>query len=210
MTRYRYVLLFILCMILFPNISKAECSYERQAELSRIASNVQFSYSYEMVNEMPVFTINITNVTSDVYLMDAGIDEIVPVDGERSFTYEIDNFTFQYDIYSNDSSCYGEYILTKYITLPKYNFFSNTEECKSNPSFKYCGMWVKVPLNSEQFSKELEKYKASKNATKGVESKTSVFDVLLLHKNTIIVCLCMILFLLVVLFIKKVGGGKCE
>ena len=65
---YKYLLVFLGSLFLFPLVSNAECSYERQAELSKIASNVQFSYTYEVVEGTPQFNVNIINLTNDIYV----------------------------------------------------------------------------------------------------------------------------------------------
>lgn len=203
MTRYRYVLLFILCMILFPNISKAECSYERQAELSRIASNVQFSYSYEMVNGMPVFTINVTNLTHDIYVYDNKREQIISGDEEVNILYKDDNASFGFDIYSADDSCYGEKIITKYIQIPKYNVYSSSDECLANPDFKYCAMWLNTSVTLKQFNKELKEYQASKVSDTVESNNDGILDVILQYKNELIICLCTAIFLFSIIFIRK-------
>ena len=66
----KYLIFFIICFFLNPIISNAECSYERQAELSKIASNVQIAYSYENDMGNPVFSVNIINITNDIYVLE--------------------------------------------------------------------------------------------------------------------------------------------
>ena len=59
----------VFCLFLFPSISYAECDYQRTSELNKIASNVQFSYSYDVGdNNIPNIYLNISNITSDIYV----------------------------------------------------------------------------------------------------------------------------------------------
>ena len=61
----KYVIFALMCMCVTPLITHAECDYQRKAELSRMASNVQFSYTYD---ENIDFTVNITNIIDDIYV----------------------------------------------------------------------------------------------------------------------------------------------
>ena len=180
MTRYRYVLLFILCMILFPNISKAECSYERQAELSRIASNVQFSYSYEMGNSYPKFTVNITNVTSDIYIKDS-----------------------TENLYIGNSEFYPTF------SLPYYNIFSSYDECKKYPSFELCSLWGGAKASSENdFRNKLNTYVKTLEAPSSTSEQSNVLtlirSVLQNKENYLYLILSLAgMFTLIMIFVLK-------
>ena len=129
MKRLKYLICFMVCVFACPLISNAECSYERQAELSRIASNVQFSYTYEMTENYPRFTVSVTNITNDIYVID---DYGVIISGatEGNRTYQGSN-NIEFVIYSNDSSCRGEKLLTQYVSFPTYNKFYNTNKIRN-------------------------------------------------------------------------------
>lgn len=154
---YKYLFVFLGCMFIFPLVSNAQCSYERQAELSRIAANVKFSYTYEVGTEYPKFYITVSNVTDDIYVIDEynGID----IRGNEERTISSDDITSNFLIYSNDVSCRDELLLTRYVNVPKFNEFSQKKECKENPDFKYCEIWGAVPGSDDEFYKELDKYK---------------------------------------------------
>ena len=69
--RVKYVICALICMCVTPTFVHAKCDYQRQAELSRIASNVQVAYTYDSVE----FTVFVSNLTSDLYITD-NYDEI--------------------------------------------------------------------------------------------------------------------------------------
>lgn len=159
MKKVKFLLCFVFCVFACPMISNAECSYERQAELSRIASNVQFSYTYEADAEAaPNFTIQAANITDDIYVVDY-LYQTRSQGQESSFSYGAGGSSVRFDIYSNDNECYGERILTSYIDLPVYNSFSTLEDCNGYPNFKYCQTWLNTSsLTQEQFDDAFYNY----------------------------------------------------
>ncbi|MCI9585899.1 MAG: hypothetical protein HFH45_04615 [Bacilli bacterium] len=158
----KYLIIFVACFFLFPLASNAQCSYERQAELSKIASNVKFSYTYDVQEDRPDFTINITNITNDIYIKEQETGNIINKEFNVPNT-DIGGKSVTYNIYSNDVNCKGELLITKYVTLPEYNNFSNIEDCQDYPDFKYCKKWMNTSeITQEQFDQEFEKYTDTK------------------------------------------------
>lgn len=150
---------FLGLLFVFPFSVSAQCDYERQAELSRIASNIKLSYSYDAdENGYPIFTVNMINATDDVYVVDYREGTIVN-DFEHNFVYNDNGVTLRYDVMSNDINCQGQKILTKNITLPRYNRFSQLARCEEYPSFKYCQIWFNSDaITQDIFDTELDKY----------------------------------------------------
>ncbi len=153
----KYLFVFLGSLFMFPLVSNAECSYERQAELSKIASNVSFNYSYNVVNQIPEFTVEIENITKDITVINREFDTFA-VNGTNRFNHSVSGATLTYNIYSNDPNCSNQLITTKYITIPYYNYFSNIEACLDYPNFPYCQKWMNTEgITQEHFDKELEK-----------------------------------------------------
>lgn len=206
MTRCRYVLLFMFCMILFPNTSKADCSYERQAELSRMASNVQFSYNYEMGdNNTPLFTVNINNVPADIYIRKQN-DLFGNVISNTSEYIEstVGGITLVYNIYSNDNNCRDEKILTQYLSIPYYNYYANSEECIKYPNFKYCQMWLNSSISLDEFNNSLEKYKSSQVNDMVIEEDKSLIDIITENINYILGIIAIFVILVIICVIRKI------
>ncbi len=158
--KIKYILITVIIFIV-PGIAQvqADCSYERKAELSRIASNVQFSYDYEMnENGNPEFTVTISNLTNDIYIEDDMTGEFISGIGERNISYP-NGSSIQFKIYSNDQNCYGDSILTQHINLPYYNYYSSSEECRNYPNFAYCQMWLNTNITTDAFNNALGNYK---------------------------------------------------
>lgn len=164
--KIKYLLLFAVIWLL-PNVVHAQCSYERVAELSRMASNVQLSYSYDFKDHNPIFRVTATNLTNDIYMTTSG--NIPDENGQApwSFTgtgekniYFADGAYATFQFYSNDRNCLGEELLTSYINLPLYNSYSTTDECQKHPYFKYCKMWSgDNAVETSKFTNEYNEYK---------------------------------------------------
>lgn len=201
-----YILLSFVC--LFPYDVNAECDYQRKAELSRIASNVQVSYNYDQDNN---FTVNITNLTDDIYIKD-DYDVIIEGAGEKNFNYS-DGEKIKYRIFSNDNNCKDEELLTKYVNLPIYNLYSNYDECKMYPEFQYCQKWLSTSITTDQFSKRLNEYvKDNSNSGKSSKTEDNVLDVIVeFFKNNILILILfsiLIFIIIVIILFKKIRSKK--
>ena len=88
----------LVCLFLFPFTVHAECDYQRMAELSKIASNVQINFVYD-VGEAgnPFFKVILSNLTSDIYVTDNN-ENVFLTNGEQSYGVE-DGDNITYNIY---------------------------------------------------------------------------------------------------------------
>lgn len=184
----KYMLFALICMCVTPIITHAECDYQRRAELSRLASNIQVAYTYDTSD----FTVYVSNLTSDLYITDNyGLEYYG--DGKEK-TFKVASGTINFDVYSNDPSCKGEKLLRKSITIPTINVFATYAECNQYPNFKYCQNWGVLGISDEQFFSEFNKYKQElsqnlilQNSSGGKSSVLeSILDVLDNNKYMII------------------------
>ncbi|MCI9110464.1 MAG: hypothetical protein HFH47_01475 [Bacilli bacterium] len=203
----KYLIIFVACFFLFPLASNAQCSYERQAELSKIASNVKFSYTYDVIENEPHFSIAITNLTNDIYIRDDNFNHYINGVGEINLKYDIDGIAIQFDIYSNDVNCKAEKILTKYINLPNYNRYNQFSECTEEPDFKYCEIWSNTnSIDEAEFRKQIFEYSHSQKKNVPQENKTNLSEWI---KNnqvyiiSVIMCILIIVVMIVVRSVKK-------
>ncbi len=199
---YKYLIVSLGCMFISPLVIHAECSYERQAELSRIASNVQFSYSYEMKSNQPQFSVNITNLTNDIYIVD-NYNNIFSGNGEKREQYSYGK-TINFNIYSNDPLCYGEELMVQYVNIPHFNRYSEDEVCKNKEEYKLCQMWVNTShLSIDQFRKEVNKYKKNEPKNNQIDTEetwwTAVYKIIVQNYYIFII----LLVLIIAIAIKK-------
>ena len=179
--KVKYLFFAIVCMCVTPLITHAECDYQRLAELSRIASNVQFNYTYDLSQGL-TFTLYVTNLTNDIYVIDEYGNRFSGT-GEKSLLYSAADVSgFQngdqvaFKFYSNDNNCKGAEIVTKYVSFPQYNSYSRLDICKQYPDFKYCQMWIDTSfLDYDTFEKELNAFQTKKTVV-SEEPKESIYD----------------------------------
>lgn len=204
MRRFKYFTFMLFCMIMCPLVSNAECSYERQAELSRIASNVQLSYTYDKTNG---FTVYVTNLTSDLYASTSSGETVI---GGKEYTFNyFSGITLEFKIYSNDYSCHGEEITKKYISLPTYNYLSDSQECKQYPNFKYCQSWGSFNVTGEQFDQALNEYKNEvKSKRKIAIEKEDYLQIVLDVLRSNIFMICFLGILIVIGIVTKLMYSK--
>lgn len=170
----KYVIFTLICMCVTPLITHAECDYQRQAELARLASNVQLTYTY---NSNSGFQVIMTNLTSDLYAVD---DYGKRINGGGEKIFESSSGTVNFDIYATDRSCSGK-LVTKSINLPSINVYSYYDECKQYPNFKYCQLWGEFSVTNDQFTKELESYKeeVDESLTSADSGNSEVLEIIL-------------------------------
>lgn len=159
MKRINYVLMFALFMLVTPIMVSADCSNERLAELSKIAGNVQFSYSYAYDDDEVIrFSVNAINIADDIYIQESE-NRIISKGNEFNYNYNTGGTTKKYNIYSKDPNCYGYNLLTSYVTLPYYNDLSELDYCDYYPEFKYCQKWFNTEnVTIDQFNDEISVY----------------------------------------------------
>lgn len=203
--KYFKYLFITICFIFLPSIVKADCSYERLAELSRIAGNVNFSYTYNLDEKnRPDFNVNIVNVTKDIYVYDSSRNQTI-----TSFETDLTNLTsgqtLQFDIYSNDNNCRGEKIMSKFLTIPFYNHYSEISECKENPEFKYCQTWINTEnLTYDQFLNKLNNYNnGNNNKNNNINGQKDLLTFISENLFLIILAIISIFILILLLWLKR-------
>ncbi len=153
----KYFVCLLFCFFVSPLITKATCDYQRMAELSKIASNVQFSYTYKVENNMPIFYLSVSNITSDIYVTD-NYGNIYRQNINDIQIFLGSNMTF--NIYSHDYNCQGDKLLTKYLNLPFYNKYSSYPECANYRNYSACQMWTNdAPVTDGEFYEKINSYK---------------------------------------------------
>lgn len=180
--------------LLIPFNAEAECDYQRKAELMKMANNVRMSYSYELNEEnRPVFTTHLTNISSDIYVIDMFGNEYR--DSEASLPETV----ARAHIYSNDVNC-PKKLLSLTINLPVYNTYSELPECAHNFN-TLCNMW----LDTSSYSEEEFKKAVTNNVSSSSEEINSESDNDYNYSYLYIVCgVAIIVFsVIIVLFLRR-------
>ena len=114
------------------------------------------------------FKVNITNVTENLYVkIYNSVDNTTKifsssdaVNGVVSYRWDdiadIANLTVR--VYtSSKTNCSNEEVLVQQVTLPKYNYYSETSYCTSNPDDSICSLYVTKEVTKEEFDAKVAK-----------------------------------------------------
>ncbi len=164
------------------------CSYEKQKELSKVASNVKLTYeeaqgivdpeNYHVpegedpetfVVYYDYFKIKILNITESIYvkLENSFNDEVKYIKYEDTdegiFVIDWNNLkdvtTFNYTIYSSSKTeCPDEEIRKGVLTTPMLNENYTNVICLEIPDFSLCQKYITTSISEEQFRKKAEAY----------------------------------------------------
>lgn len=159
------VSLFLMVFISFCiciNKVNASCSYTRMANLKKLASNVNITYTYNVTDNKALFDIRFANFNNDIYLYDSYNDKKYNINGEITLKNFADGIKYRFFIKSNDSNCKDEILSTRYVTLPKYNIFYGDPICKGIEDYTLCQKWGSFTIsNYNEYIKQINKYKDS-------------------------------------------------
>lgn len=173
----KIIVLFI-CFFSFINIcNAATCNNKEIGQVTAFTSNVNLVYLVNMKNNVPEFSITITNLTSDMAIIDKNTSKLYK-GFSNGGTLNIKTTTsgkYSFDIYSLKCKVNTG---TKSITLPKYNPYYTDERCKGLEDYAICQRWSGYSANKATFEEEIKKLlettkkEEEKEETKVVVKKT--------------------------------------
>ncbi len=187
---FNYFFLLIISFIIISISPKAltdNCSNKENLELQKAASQVKIGYTYKNVtdtsllnNKSVEFTININNMSDNIYIDVFGIPTVLKStyykSNEIAGVISIGNLpsytqnTYTLQIKSNNYNCKDKLIVSKQIVTPKYNEFSESSECKEYPKFSLCQKFYNTSVTYEEFLSKLNNYIDSLNQVKKTSS----------------------------------------
>ncbi len=158
-----FLLLSFLMLILPLNVNGADiCSSTKYTNLKREAFNAELKYdlkfdedhkSYFVVTIYNVSDNLIINYSENILTPDKDNKVVIPTFFDGGETYEI-KFYGGYN-----TSCVEEYIYSKKIVIPKYNVYSERDECIEYEEFKLCNKFYSGEIkNDTDFEEQLEEY----------------------------------------------------
>ncbi len=175
MKRIFTITLIILCLLLIPKVKASSCDDADIVRLTKIATNVNFSYTYQEYKDSVLFTINLSNMNSEIYLKDFEHNKTYRYNGEivNHATGYKDNQTVRFDIYSTKCK---ELLFTNYVNLPPYNSYYDDPLCEGISTYYLCQKWSYVSLNYNGFKAKIEEYKKEiNNPTNPTEEENILF-----------------------------------
>ena len=143
---------------------EALCTSKKFSNLKMIAYKTEVSYELKFDNNHDAyFELTVNNVDSSLLVKFNG-QLYKPENGTVKIPSRVSGgITYEIKLYGGyDTGCKEEYLYTKKITLPKYNKYSEREECIEYEEFAMCNKWyAKEIVNDEAFEEALNEYKNS-------------------------------------------------
>ena len=196
--KFLFLVAFLLLIISIPKVNAARdvCTKSYYSQMKSKAYQVSFNYDlHTSENEPYYFTISITNIQPGI-VVQYGNATIKYEEGKQIYelSYIFDGgTTYEFYIYADEGyPCVGEHLYTKKISIPKYNKYSERDECIEYEEFPLCNKWYQKDINSlEDFLQALELYKKSleKDEPEDLDKEDkSIFDKIIeFYKDHIII-----------------------
>lgn len=180
----KFKLIILTLIMLFPvNTRALSCDYNEQARLRKIATNVVASYTYEENQDNVTFNVTLTNINSDLYI----VDSITGIRYDYNGTNEITiggykpGTNIRYTIYTTKSDCMDSYLSIKYVNLPYYNKYYKDSLCEG-ANYNICSKWQPVTYSYDEFVKKINSYKQNNinvpNEETEEDTNETLFDII--------------------------------
>ena len=171
------VFLFISLIFVFTLSVKVDalCTSKRYSNLKMIAYKADVSYELKFDdNHNSYFLLTVNNVDDNILVK---FNDVIyePKNGTVEITSRLPGGeTYEVKLYGGyDTYCVEEYLYSKNVTLPKYNKFSERDECIEYEEFYLCNKWYAGTIvDEESFENELDIYIKSLNIEEKEEKPT--------------------------------------
>lgn len=162
------VLSFVVLLLILPCVvsarSKTGCDYTLLANLKKIASNVNTSYTYRIIDDIVYFDITLTNIHNDIYFVDNSTGNTYNFSNTNNGIITINDYKsgkVSFTFYSNNGDCLNEKLVVKSVNLPYYNKFYHRIFCEGIEEFSLCQRWIKYDGEYDDFLAATNSYKVS-------------------------------------------------
>ena len=152
-------ILFMLCLTIKTD---ALCTTKKYSDLKMTAykSTVSYDLKFDEYHNY-YFLLTVNNVEENIFVkFDGHIYE-----PDKNGVVELPEKVYggeTYEVYlyaGYDTACAEEYLYTKRITVPKYNVYSERDECIEYEEFYLCNKWYAGKIiNEEDFLNRLDSY----------------------------------------------------
>ncbi len=208
------IVLLFLCFFVTTRVNAETCSNKELNSLKEKAINIKVTYDlYDSTyneNHLYYFNVLITNFDKDFYIVDSDGQEFkymddLEHDGIRVLRSVNEGTKYDFTLYtSNETKCPDNKIITKSITLPYYNDYSQREECKGIEEFALCQKYYGGVIDSEDYFKtQVEKYRKSLVDNSNKKNDKSIVSIILafITNNLLIVIPSIIVIIVIVILV---------
>lgn len=205
-------LLITMLLLIIPTIEAHGyyCDYKDVAKYKKIASNINYSYEYEEINDDVVFHVTLVNLNESLYLKDSNNNTYnytsnqIVVDAKSG-----ENLIFY--VYPTDSYCEDKFIYTLRIKLPTYNKFYKDPICSGIENYSLCDKWSTHNLSYEKFIQNVTSYKENLKKEDIIEKEetNSLFYYLIkfLTKYYYLFLIAIIIFCSTIIYFRSKGNN---
>ncbi len=153
------ILLLILLCIPYTKVNAFYCTYQQQARLKGLATNINISYDFD--EKSKTFTFNLINLNKEIYFIDTTND--------KTYTYTKNEIELKgyksgqkvkFEFYSNVEFC-DKVLYTYIVTLPTYNPYYKDKVCNGVENYNLCQKWTSHNLSKSAFKEKVNEYKKS-------------------------------------------------
>ena len=151
------ITIYILMLILMKNLNvNALCTSKIYSDLKKTAYKTEVSYELKFdESKNHYFEVKIANMDKDVILKFNGVIYESTGDVFTVNTKLDGGKTYEFNLYGGyDSACVEEFLYTKKIKIPKYNVYSERDECIEYEEFEMCNKWYQGDIRDEEYFKE--------------------------------------------------------
>ena len=196
----KILILGLFLMLFIPNTVLAyriPCTTKNLNKIKNEAYSVKLTYDFVTGEDNKrYFEIYASGLTPNLELKYGSVLVQYNAEAEKQLLVTNDggNVTLYVDVYeASGTPCGGSQVLTKSITLPKYNVYSEREECIEYEEFRLCNKWSKENIpNDAYFDDELLKYKETLKKDEDTPinpKKESLFTKIInFYKDNIYIC----------------------
>lgn len=208
------IVLLFLCFFVTTSVNAETCSNKELNSLKEKAINIKVTYDlYDSTyneNHLYYFNVLITNFDKDFYIVDSDGQEFKYMEnlednGVRVLRSVKEGTKYDFTLYtSNETRCPDNKIITKSITLPYYNDYSQREECNGIEEFSLCQKYYGGVIDSEDYFKtQVEKYRKSLVDNSNKKNDKSIVSIILafITNNLLIVIPSIIVIIVIVIFV---------
>lgn len=163
--------IFIVCLFIFPIVTNAasSCNTATMSNISSLANNVNIVYEVDSSSKVPVFTITLSNLTSDMIVFDKNLGKTYKGFANTGSEISIKTKTsgsYSFAIYSKQCK---EQVATKSVSLPTYNIYYGDKLCDGLDDCDVCQKWY--GSNSDRKTFELGIQECKKKQSVVVEDE---------------------------------------
>ena len=158
--------LFIIMLVLPISVfarARIGCDYSVLSKLKKYASNVNIIFDYRIENNEAYFNVIISNLISDIYVLDESSGKTYSSNGGDVVISNIHGVkNIKYKILSKNAACSDELLITQYIKLPVYNKYSTDPLCDGLDNYNLCYTFIDTNLTYDEFKEMVEAYRTKK------------------------------------------------